>query len=45
MKNYFLDKNEMPGMGEIMVYKYHFCQGAKMYFQSFRYGLLRAKWL
>jgi len=25
-------------LGEIMIYKDHFCQGAKMYKQSFRLG-------
>jgi len=28
-------------MGKTMVYKDHFCQGAKMYNQSFRLGFLR----
>jgi hypothetical protein len=34
----------LPGMGENVVFKDHFCQGAKMYKQSFRLGLLCAKW-
>jgi len=33
----------MPGMGKNVVYKGHFCQGAKMFNQSFWLGHLRAK--
>jgi len=30
--------------GKILVYKDHFCQGAKMYNQSFRVGLPAPEW-